>query len=195
MTRETNAPPELDILSAGGGPMWTPPNPADLPFIVTIPRIASGLYWPVLRVLRVSSRTMERPAARAALTTAVSDGRYAPSSATLQWVVDDRPYTCPPLAGCWTRTGSVRHGTGFIQLRWSLCTYRPQMCVNGWTWTWRRASIGPSREGPLEIDAEMESEGRAWAVTERIAYLPGLCSGRAVEPSHIAACHAARETT
>lgn len=193
MTREASSPPlVLDVLSIGGsGPMWTPPNPADLPFVVAIPRTASGLYWPVLRVLRVSSRTMERPAAVAALTAAVCDGRYAPSSATLQWVVDDRPYACPPLAGSWTRTGSARHGTGFIQLRWGLCAYRPQMCVNGGTWTWRRVSIGPTRDGPLAIDDAMETEGRAWAASMGLAYLPGLCSGRPVDPDQILACHAA----
>lgn len=192
MTREPNPPPlVLDVLDTGGsGPMWTPPNPADLPFSLAIPRAASGLYWPVLHVLRVSSRTMERPAAVATLAAAVCDGRYAPSSAALRWVVDDRPYTCPPLAGSWTRTGSVRHGTGFIQLRWSLCSYRPQMRVNDGTWTWRRTSFGSSRDGPLTIDDAMETEGRTWAASMGLAYLPGLCSGRPVDPDQVLACHA-----
>ena len=201
MTHEPNPPPlVLDVLSPGPG--WTPPNPADLPFVVAIPRVASGLYWPILHVLRVSSRTMERPAAVAALTVATcpgSDktrvGHGVRTPATLQWVVDDRPYTCPPLAASWARTGSARHGTGFIQLRWGLCTYRPQVRVNDGKWTWRRASLGTSRDGPLEVDDAMEIEGRAWAAAHGLAYLPGLCSGRPVDPAHVVACHAARASS
>jgi hypothetical protein len=65
------------------------------------------------------------------------------------------------------------------------------MCVNGGTWTWRRVSIGPTRDGPLAIDDAMEAEGRAWATSMELAYLPGLCSGRPVDPDQILACHAA----
>ena len=183
----------MNILNHGSaGPMWIPPNPADLPFAVAIPRSASGLYWPVLCVLRVSSRTAERPAAVAALEAAIS-GQYAPHPPAIQWVVDDRAYVFPPLAGSWARIGSGRAPTGFIVLRWALCTYRPQMRVNDGTWTWRRASIGPSRDGALEVDDAMESEGRAWAASIGLAYLPGLCSGRAVDPDALLTCRAAQE--
>jgi hypothetical protein len=128
---------------------------------------------------------MERPAAVTALRAAVTNSHLTKDASHITFVVDDRPYVCPPLAGSWTRITSGRFTNGRIQLRWGLCTYRPQMRVNDGVWTWRRASIGPTRNGPLAVDVEMKEEGRVWATSLGLAYLP-------VELAQILECRKAR---
>ncbi len=183
---------------------WAPADPTDLPALVAVPRAGSALWWPALGVLRITSRTAARFAAVDAIVKKIEEtvlqkeasGSHAVyGSRPTLIAISDAPYDVPPLAAAWSRTSSMRHVSGRIQICWSIYSYQPRSRVNGGAWTWRRAEAldgAPSREGPLFVTEEMAEEAGAWAAERGLAVIPGMHAGLLVTPRHLEACRAAR---
>lgn len=169
---------------------WTPEDPTMLPTRLAVPKVASALWWRDLGVLMMTSKTMLRPTAVAALDEALRTEGADPRDAV--WMVEDRPFRAPALAASWTRSASVRDLWGRIRLRWSLCAYAPQMRVSDGVWTWRRLTLDASQEGPIRPSAEMEAEGRAWAAREGLWWAPNLAAGQLVQPAQLVFAREAR---
>lgn len=176
---------------------WTPDDPTLLPQHLSVPRSASALWWPSLRVIRVSSRIMERPASMRSLEAMLNEKGVDPSA--FRWVCADTPYVVPPLAAAWSRTASTWAGPNRVKVWWALCTYRPAARTNDKVWTWRRAWIDKHRtslvfdkgESP-HITATMEETARGWARTDGFAYLPDIETGMRVTEAQLEAAREAR---
>ena len=168
---------------------WAPFDPTQLPKALVVPRSASALWWPELFVVRVSSRTMERPASMRALEEAVRAAGVDP--AVCHWLCEDAPYVVPPLAANWVRVASTNAG-GRQKVWWALSSFRPQMRINDKVWTWRRARGANERRVGPAVSAEMEAEARAWAAENDCAYLPHVAAAQPLEPSDMDAVRAAR---
>jgi len=168
---------------------FTPPDPTQLPKALVVARSASALWWPELFVVRVSSRTMARPASLRALEAAVRAAGVDP--AACRWLCEDAPYVVPPLAVNWARVASTNAG-GRPKIWWALSSFRPQMRINDKVWTWRRAWVADYRRVGPAVSGEMEAEARAWAAENGCAYLPHVATARPLEPGDMEAVRAAR---
>lgn len=177
---------------------WTPDDPTLLPQHLSVPRSASALWWPSLRVIRVSSRTMDRPSSMRSLEDLLRARGIDPASIE-RWVCSDEPYLVPPLVAAWSRMASSWGGPNRTKVSWSLCTYRPAARLNDKVWTWRRAWVDKHRtsrvldkhEAP-RITAAMEETVISWARTDGFAYLPEIEAGMTVIESQLEAARAAR---
>lgn len=171
---------------------WIPDDPTHLPEALVVARSASALWWPKLLVVRVSSRTLARPASMRALEAAVRAAGVDP--AACRWLCEEAPYVVPPLAVNWTRVASTNAG-GRQKIWWAMCGFRPQMRINDKVWTWRRAwGAGDRRVGTV-VGGAMEAEARAWAAETGCAYLPHVATARPLEPGDMDAVRAARSAT
>jgi hypothetical protein len=171
---------------------WIPDDPTQLPEALVVARPASALWWPELLVVRVSSRTLARPASLRALEAAVRAAGVYPGAC--RWLCEDAPYVVPPLAVNWARVASTNAG-GRQKIWWALCSFRPQMRINDKAWTWRRAWVAGERRVGTVIGAEMEAEARAWAAGNGCAYLSHVATARPLEPGDMDIVRAARGAT
>ena len=171
---------------------WTPSDPTQLPKALVVPRSASALWWPELLVVRVSSRTLARPASLRALEAAVRAAGVDPE--TCDWLCEDAPYVHPPLAVNWARVASTNAG-GRRKIWWALSSFRPKMRINDKAWTWRRAWVAGERRVGAVVGAEMEAEARAWAAGNGCAYLSHVATARPLEPGDKDIVRAARGAT
>lgn len=176
---------------------WAPEDPTLLPQHLSIPRSASALWWPSLRVLRVSSRMMDRPSSMRALETLLHARGVDPE--TCEWLCADQPYLVPPLVAAWSRTASARAGSNGVKVWWALSLYRPVARLNDKQWTWRKAWVDRYRAARVfqpddlpRIDAKMETTVRDWARMDGYAYLPEVETGTRVTEAHLEAARAAR---